>query len=285
MMVRAPIAIGGVGGSGTRVVAALLQRLGHFIGSDLNPSLDNLWFTLLFKRRSVLLESNRDFTWLCDQFWLRMSGVPCLDGRSLERIADLAMSDRPPHSKAWLQQRMRSWMEAPPIPEQQAWGWKEPNTHVVIDHMLDLWPELRYIHVLRNPLDMAFSANQNQLNLWGPVFLDRPVTQGPRDSLSYCCTVARRIQRMTEDHPGRICTVNFERLCNAPHDVARQVANFINAAIDEDVLTWFSDLVGQRTPAIDRHQDIEPNSFAPDDLNFVATLGYEMEKIVSQSNS
>jgi hypothetical protein len=51
------VAIGGVGGSGTRLGAALLQVLGYYIGDDLNESLDNLWFTLLFKRRSILLEN------------------------------------------------------------------------------------------------------------------------------------------------------------------------------------------------------------------------------------
>ena len=45
-----PVAIGGVGGSGTRVVAEVLKCLGFYLGSLLNSSLDNLWFTLLFKR-------------------------------------------------------------------------------------------------------------------------------------------------------------------------------------------------------------------------------------------
>ena len=45
-----PIAVGGVGGSGTRVIAEILIQLGFYLGKDLNASRDNLWFTLLFKR-------------------------------------------------------------------------------------------------------------------------------------------------------------------------------------------------------------------------------------------
>ncbi len=45
-----PVVIGGVGGSGTRVVAAILSTLGFHLGNDLNESMDNLWTTLLFKR-------------------------------------------------------------------------------------------------------------------------------------------------------------------------------------------------------------------------------------------
>jgi len=47
---EAPVAIGGVGGSGTRLIAQCLKELGYFIGSDLNESNDNLLFTALFKR-------------------------------------------------------------------------------------------------------------------------------------------------------------------------------------------------------------------------------------------
>ena len=45
-----PVAIGGVGGSGTRLIAQLLREAGFYLGGDLNPALDNRWFTLLFKR-------------------------------------------------------------------------------------------------------------------------------------------------------------------------------------------------------------------------------------------
>jgi hypothetical protein len=47
---RGPIIVGGLGGSGTRVVARILQILGGHMGENLNSSLDNLWWTLLFKR-------------------------------------------------------------------------------------------------------------------------------------------------------------------------------------------------------------------------------------------
>ena len=43
------ICVGGVGGSGTRVIAMILASLGLNIGNNLNEALDNLTFTLLFK--------------------------------------------------------------------------------------------------------------------------------------------------------------------------------------------------------------------------------------------
>ncbi|MDA8773483.1 hypothetical protein N9M65_02775 [Luminiphilus sp.] len=49
----APVVVGGIGGSGTRVIAQLLQSLDFDMGSDLNESLDDLGFTALFKRPSL----------------------------------------------------------------------------------------------------------------------------------------------------------------------------------------------------------------------------------------
>ena len=43
-----PVVIRGIGGSGTRVVAAILRDAGIYLGNDLNVPLNNLSFTLLF---------------------------------------------------------------------------------------------------------------------------------------------------------------------------------------------------------------------------------------------
>ncbi|MCX2524836.1 hypothetical protein [Larsenimonas rhizosphaerae] len=43
------IAVGALGGSGTRAVADVLMALGGFFGDDINESRDNLTFTRLFK--------------------------------------------------------------------------------------------------------------------------------------------------------------------------------------------------------------------------------------------
>jgi hypothetical protein len=47
------IIVGGVGGSGTRLVSLILQALGVRTGPDFNESLDDLFFTLLFKVREI----------------------------------------------------------------------------------------------------------------------------------------------------------------------------------------------------------------------------------------
>ena len=69
-----PIGVGGVGGSGTRLIAAILQELGFYLGRDLNEPLDNLWFTLLFKRQAALDWSYTEFARVLEIFKKAMCG-------------------------------------------------------------------------------------------------------------------------------------------------------------------------------------------------------------------
>ena len=49
-MLQSPVIIGGVGGSGTRVIARIVSEMGVDIGHDLNLPNDDLWMNLLFFR-------------------------------------------------------------------------------------------------------------------------------------------------------------------------------------------------------------------------------------------
>ena len=269
----APLAIGGVGGSGTRVVAELGQKLGLSIGADLNEPLDNLWFTLLFKRRSILIETDERFAFFCDLFWERMGGDGAMSPAARDALAALARMNRIRHDSKWLMARVESWLNTPATPG-VAWAWKEPNTHVVIDRLLDLKPDLRYVHVLRNPIEMAVSANQNQLENWGHVFLDRDVVMTPRDSLSYNCSVLRRIIALKEQYSGRIMIVDFSRLCAAPDDVSREIASFAGMPIDDATSGWFTTLVRTGAPLPGRAKAIDRGIFDPADVAFAETMGF-----------
>ncbi|BCW93430.1 MAG: hypothetical protein KatS3mg007_1324 [Thermoanaerobaculum sp.] len=52
-----------------------------------------------------------------------------------------------------------------------AWGWKEPRSIYLLPFWNELMPSLRFIHVIRDGRDMAFSANQNQLRKHGKCIL------------------------------------------------------------------------------------------------------------------
>ena len=49
----------------------------------------------------------------------------------------------------------------------RGWGFKEPNTHVFLEHLAVRFEGWRYLYVLRHGLDMACSNNVAQLRSWG----------------------------------------------------------------------------------------------------------------------
>jgi hypothetical protein len=268
-----PVAIGGIGGSGTRVVAAILRTLGYYLGDDLNESLDNLWFTLFFRRRSVLLEDDRSLQSLVRLFMARMSGKGSVSAEDRALVSSLPMRHNV-HLREALLKRADTFLSAGTRERQdQPWGWKEPNTHVVIDKLLDQCPTLRYLHVTRHPLDMAFSANQDQLLLWGPLYLERDITLTPRASLSYWCAAHRRVLQLAASWPDRIRLVSFDALCEAPQRHCLELAQSLGARPGDDALAQIGKLV-QAPPSSGRFARQDLTQFDPADLAYVRQIGY-----------
>ena len=89
-----PVAIGGVGGSGTRLIAQFLNSLGYYMGDNLNPSADNLWFTLLFKRVDILETSDAEFHELVDMFEQIMTRDRQFTPQQVKFIETLAVASR-----------------------------------------------------------------------------------------------------------------------------------------------------------------------------------------------
>jgi len=270
-----PIAIGGVGGSGTRVVAAFFRDLGYYLGDDLNEAYDNLWFTLLFKRRSILLEPETKFQDIAKLFFARMAAPERLSPHAAKLGFALAEAERLQHSREWLLARAQSFVDCAPNPGKDRWGWKEPNTHIVIERLLAAKPDLRYIHTVRHPIRMALSRNQNQLENWGPVLLDRDIAIEPRLSLSFWCAAHRRILELHRAAPGRILIVDYDRLCANSEGECREILKFAGADMDTQAIRKFKEYVWRPDSQSPRN-DVDLALFDPADLAYVSEIGYPL---------
>ncbi len=274
---RPPVAIGGVGGSGTRLIAEILSHLGYYLGSDLNQENDNLWITLLFKRIDVLLTTRREFDSYLGLFLRRMDGVFDFTLAEQQALCRLAQSNRGQHDPSWLTKRVTSFLSPCPADRRAVrWGWKEPNTHVVLDRLNASLGSMRYIHVVRNGLDMAHSRNQNQLALWGNVFLGLPaVPIDPRHSLKYWCRVHQRVLDIARDMPGRFLLLNYDELCSHPVRGLEKLARFLGETLGPGEQRELLGLV--RTPAsVGRFRIHDLAAFDEDDVAFVASLGFPL---------
>jgi len=270
-----PIIIGAVGGSGTRVVAGILSAMQVFIGKELNEQLDNLYFTYFFKYRALLSLDPEDIHTLLNLFVKANLGPPTeLDTRESELFRGIL--EQKLHSEPDIQLTpflypsiSKAYSTNKPIPEK--WGWKEPNSHFIIPELIEHFPRVKYIHIVRNGLDMAHSKNQNQPRLWGQCLLNRPYDGTPSYSLSYWCAVHKRLLQWKSAYPANILMVQFEALCaNTFAEIAR-IIDFCDISHKEKTLLDLSKQI-IRPPSISRYMNHPTDIFSPEDFRFAEEM-------------
>lgn len=270
-------AIGGVGGSGTRLVAELLAQLGYDPGKPLNAERDNLAFTLLFKRLDMLEAGDADFA-DCLQVFLAGSfgeAAPV----NYRTIIEQAQQAHPP---VWSQPVVEYLMTAclaasdtqAATTDRKPIGWKEPNTHLFIARLYQHLPGLRYIHVIRNGLDMAYSTNQRQALLWGRHLLGYGCdTPDPVYLLKYWCEANKRMAyfRDTWADTRPIFWLDYDALVSDPQPVLTALLDFLAITPSQSLLDELSGRItcGNRRP---RQHDV--SIFAAEELACLEQLGY-----------
>ncbi len=287
---RWPVAVGGVGGSGTRAVAKLLQLAGVYLGGDLNEALDNRWFTLLFKRPAWFAQARDDPGQPLRRALAVFHGVMTRGGvaalRSLPFLlsaaADLSRSGHDPTGFArgvWPYRRVASMLRARPFrPSQHAgWGWKEPNTHLLLPQLVEHFPTLRYVHVVRHGLDMAFSPNQNQLHNWGRIFDVEPPPApavAPRSSLEFWIRANERAIGLGHSLLGsRFLVVDADQLCERPEAGVDRLSDFLGLEVPPDVRARMV-AVPVRPASTGRYRERDLAVFTPEQLEAVRRLGF-----------
>ncbi|WP_430463016.1 sulfotransferase [Thalassolituus sp. LLYu03] len=237
--------IGGVGGSGTRVVASAFQQAGVFIGSHLNKSLDNLnWPGNIPLVLSGELSEQEKCERLRDPFL-----------RFFEHMTREAKE----HS-----------------PESDVFAVKVPGSFYYLPYLVDAVPNLSYIHVIRHGLDMAYSGNRNQLRNWGSKFnLCDDVAPGNEASqLTYWLDANRYALSLMASLPLQASSiVRFEDFCQ--NTVEEAAALWKSAGLDLNLPAAFFDSV--RLPeSSGRYHQHDISVFDADDLAALTDFGYSV---------
>lgn len=271
-----PVAVGGLGGSGTRLIASLLQEAGIFIGRDLNRSLDNLTFTFLVARPEHYFLSASELQHLFAIFDAAMNDPAKLSPWQQAHVSRLV---RHPHSRypqSWSHARAHSLLhdDTPTPAAKRPWGWKEPNTHVFITRLLPTCPHIKYIHVVRNGLDMAFSANQNQLLTWGPYFLGRAPQLCPHDALKFWHYLHRRLLAACGPMAERFLWLDYDRFCQDARPQLRILLRFLEVEVSP---SQFEQLLTRVNPprSLGRYRLHNLRQLDPSDVAFVERMGFD----------
>lgn len=204
-----PGVIGATGGSGTRVFARIVRDAGIFIGTHLNVSDDAL-----------------DFGEYSDH-WINRYLTQANERKQLqqEMLSDLAATLA----------RHRRALDDRAVP----WGWKEPRSIFLLPFFAEHLPEMRFLHVLRDGRDIAYSANQNQLNKHGDAFVGPLVPEEPEPlrAIRLWSALNVRTAEFGERELGlRYLALRFEDLCARPEETIARLLEFFSLSGDPTVL-------------------------------------------------
>ena len=130
---RAPLVIGGVGGSGTRVYRKIVEAAGYTM-------LTVPWPLQRFSRKE-----HHDNYLLLQHFYARWVDRYLLGELSRAELARMR-----------LELRTLLTLSGPAHYGRGLWGWKNPRTLYLLPLLNDVYPEMRYIHVFRDGRDHAF---------------------------------------------------------------------------------------------------------------------------------
>ncbi len=146
----APIIIIGMHRSGTSMITRMLQRLGLFVGVDLEPNSES-WFFInhndwLLRQSGAAWHNPNAIDWL-------------LQNRDVRKLAEEYTRSR---LTGFPIARFLGWKQYlrdhRPLDNMTGpWGWKDPRTTFTLPFWIGLFPDARVIHIYRNGVPVAAS--------------------------------------------------------------------------------------------------------------------------------
>ncbi len=244
------IFIGGVGGSGTRAVAEITRSLGISVGENLNGSLDNLDWPAK-ECAALLRDKNVDFA----EKHVKI-------GDAFQAFASRMRAFHP-----------QNWQQNP------TWATKVPGSFFYLEHLSQLFPNMKYIHVLRHGLDMAYSQNHNQLRNWGPFFeieVANPAT--PWHLLKYWASANCHAQELCQTHlPQNHYWVKFEELCSDSEAQIERLANFLEVDVNRETVRKIGTKIVKQSSQDRYKSQASSDQFDSSDLATLEKFGYSAD--------
>lgn len=292
---NSPIIIGGVGGSGTRLIAEILTRIGVYLGNTLTESLDNLWFTALFKRRDLFEKDSKErkaeikkgLDILTEAMVGGCASPDDLRNRVMEYTKEItrdAYSYEDVTFNKEFEYYLNNWQNfiedilcsEKPGKDFAGWGWKEPNTHLILEDLAQYYSDMRYIHILRHGLDMAYSTNQIQVKFWGPIYGVTPSDENydPISSFHFWVkTNQKAIDTGNKILMDRFFVLQYESLCTDPEKEIQRLIKFVQLSVSNEMLHKITKIPSPSS-SIGRYKTHDTSWMTVDDIQSLHRFGY-----------
>ncbi|PGZ96166.1 hypothetical protein COE51_18130 [Bacillus pseudomycoides] len=246
VILHGPVAIGGVGGSGTRVVAELLKSLGYYLGPLNKSTNDNAEFFRLFGQPE----------------WFKMNY------RNNEQAIFERLKTFEEHMLKSLDFNHSNYI---------GWGWKNPSTHIYIEFLNKYFKKIKYIHVIRHGLEMVYSSNQNQLFNWGDLYNIKPSSKrDQKASLQYWFASNERAIRLGQDlFSHNFLLINFNDLCANPQKEISRLIKFLELDESDTNIDQLTKLI-HPPKSLERYKHYDLSIFTEADFDLIRKLGFEV---------
>jgi hypothetical protein len=213
-----PVVLLGRGGSGTRLLAELALGTGVFLGNELNVSRDSVeWVDVIYALALAATAADAD--------GVRPDGDACARDR-LRRCAARVLA-------------------AAGLEPSALWGWKLPETMLIVPDVVGAFPRGRFVHLVRHPLTSALRRTHITSRLDNPIgaavlataYRDAgldPAGMAADDAyvhnaVSWNFQVRRVLDALACLPPGaRALQLRYEDLCAAPLAARERLARFLN---------------------------------------------------------
>jgi hypothetical protein len=225
-MDKSPLFIGGIGGSGTRALVLILEHFRLAVSQPLNNSLDYQWFAFLFKQaRFFTLDPKPELEKNAQLLKHIVSG-----NRITNTELELVNSSRQKAVHPFL----KSYFEATRPEAVQLI--KEPNTIYFIPELAKHFSDSRFILLMRNPLEMVLSENQQQLRNWGTVF-GISDENDEESKLRFWLAVHKHVlNHLVSYFPSRNLVLRYNDLGTRPDAVMQKLEGFLKAPLSPSAL-------------------------------------------------
>lgn len=190
----APVVVGGVGGSGTRLVVQLLCDLGVAMGMHCNAAGDAMPFVPVYENHINAY----------------------LGGRlQPEDFANALLEAIKAH-------RGNNGASA-------IWGWKNPRSIYLLPLLDAIFKDMVFIHVVRDGMAMATSANQAQLTKHGPYLIPEHLRSLPaaERSLLLWSIVNGAAADYGQHMHKRYLRLRYEDICDDPSAALAGIASML----------------------------------------------------------
>ncbi len=205
---QSPLVIGATEGSGTRAIAQICEKIGYFMGGSCTNSYDSLAIIPFYDK------------WIDVALSQNMGSLT--DNQTREMFLDF-------------QKCIEKHREDIPF-DSAMWGWKNYRSIYMVPFFRALYPEMKFLHIVRDGRDIAFSVDHKKFVRYAQTYLGQKWDTLPFPHISMLMWEATNltIASFGEQKMGKnYLRIRFEDLCENPHGIIKVLRRFLGINIPD----------------------------------------------------